>query len=88
MVTTSPQHPLVLSTRPVSDFPGEGRRILEVLPFASSVLKQIATSLFRMQVCCPKLPMAANFRTSSGLKRVMALHRLMAATVVPDTPVL
>lgn len=89
MVQLHPNTHLYYSPGPVSDFPGEGRRILEVLPFASSVLKQLPRRYSRMQVAARNFPMAANVLSRKlRAKEGYGAPRLMAATVVPDTPVL
>ena len=84
-----PNTHLYYSAEPVPDFPGEGRRILEVLPFASSVLKQLPRRYSHMQVAARNFPMAANVLSRKlRAKEGLGAPRLMAATVVPDTPVL
>lgn len=80
---------LYYSPEPVEGFPGEGREVIEVLPFASSVLKRLVRSYPHLQVAVRNFPMPAD--TLRRKLRVTDGHnapRLIAATVTPDTPML
>ena len=89
MVQLHPNTHLYYSAEPVPDFPGEGKRIIEIMPFASSVLKQLPRRYPRMQVATRNFPMTTDVLSRKLRAKEGAMApRLMGATGVPDAPLL
>lgn len=88
-VQLHPNTHLYYSAEPVPDFPGEGRRIIEIMPFASSVLKQLPRRYPRMQVATRNFPMTTDVLSRKLRAKEGAMApRLMGATVVSDAHLL
>ncbi len=80
---------LYYSPDPIPDFPGDGRRVIEVLPFASSVLKQLPRRYQTMEVAVRNFPMTADV-LAKKLHARQGAHaiRLIATTVTPHNSIL
>jgi hypothetical protein len=88
-VKLHPNTQLYYSESEVADFPGERYRILEVLPFASSVLKQLPRRYPAMEVAVRNFPITADaLARKLRAKQGKDARRIMAATVQPGEPLL
>ncbi|WP_295727911.1 class I SAM-dependent methyltransferase [uncultured Muribaculum sp.] len=87
MTQLHPNTHLYYSQERVDGFPGDGRRIIEVLPFSSSVIKRMPKRYPVMQVATRNFPLttdvlARKLHAREGHNAV----RVIGATVSPDVP--
>lgn len=86
MTQLHPNTHLYYSPEVVADFPGERRRIMEVLPFSSSVIKRVPKRYPLMQVATRNFPLTTEMLVRKlHAKEGYGAVRILGATVSPDT---
>lgn len=84
----APNTHLYTSDKPVAGFPGTVRRIIEVLPYASSVIKRLASRYPKAEVAVRNFDTSADkLRTKLGVKNGSAV-RIIATTLTDSTKIM
>ncbi len=84
----APNTHVFLSETPVADFPGQGREVIEVVPFNSKYIKRLASRYPRLDVAVRNFPFTADALAKKLRVRPGGDLRLIAVTTSTSAPLM